>query len=90
MRIFNGNDHDTASNLDAEERGKRIGKEGPSRGGTGTVKLSEILRKKFDDTSDTSGAADQDNFMDVRLVDLGLLKSITEEILGELFETETN
>ena len=54
------------------------------------MKLSEILRKKFDDTSDTSGAADQDNFMDVRLVDLGLLKSITEEILGELFETETN
>jgi len=43
---------------------------------------------------DTSGAADQDNFMNIRLVDLGItedflnkVKSTAEEILAELFKT---
>jgi NAD-specific glutamate dehydrogenase len=52
---------------------------------------------KFDDTRDTSGTTDQNDFMDVRLVDLGIAenliniaKSTTEEILAELVETGTS
>jgi hypothetical protein len=57
----------------------------------------EEVGNKFDDTGDTSGTTDQDDFMDVRLVDLGVaedllnrVKSTTEEILAELFETGTS
>ena len=47
---------------------------------------------EFDDARNTSGTTAQDDFMDIRLVYLGVLpkdrvKSSTEKILGELFET---
>ena len=54
----------------------------------------EEVGNKFDDTRDTSGTTDQDDFMDVRLVDLRVaedllnrFKSTAEEILAEFFET---
>ena len=57
----------------------------------------EEVGNKLDDTRNTSGTTDQDDFMDVRLIDLGVsknllnrFKSATEEILAELFETGTS
>ena len=57
----------------------------------------EEVGNKFDDTRNTRGTTDQDDFMDIRLVDLGIaedlldrFKSITEEILAELFKTGTS
>ena len=57
----------------------------------------EEVGNKFDDTRNTSRATDQDDFMDIRLVDLGIaedllnrIKSTTEEILAELFKTGTS
>ena len=57
----------------------------------------EEVGNKSDDMGNTSGTTDQDDFMDVRLVDLGVaedflnrFKSTTEEILAELFETGTS
>ena len=52
---------------------------------------------KFDDTGDMGGTADQNDFMDVRFVDLRVtedlldgIKSATEQILAELFEASTS
>ena len=52
---------------------------------------------EFDDTGDTGGTADQNDFVDVRLVDLGIakdlldrVKSPTEEILAKLLEAGTS
>jgi hypothetical protein len=56
----------------------------------------EEVGNKFDDTRDTSGTTNQDDFMDVRLVDvdsedlLNRFKSTAEKILAELFETGTS
>jgi hypothetical protein len=59
----------------------------------GLIAVEEV-RNKFDDTGNTSGTTDQDDFVDIRLDDLGVaddllnrFKSTTEEILAELFET---
>ena len=53
----------------------------------------EEVGNKFDNRRDTRGTTNQDNFMDVRLVDLRVaedllnrFKGTTEEILAELFE----
>jgi hypothetical protein len=52
---------------------------------------------EFHDTGDTGGTADQNDFMDVRFVDLRVtkdlldgIKSATEEILAQLFEASTS
>jgi hypothetical protein len=73
--------------------------------GNGLIRVDALVEllavkevgNKFDDTRDTSGTTDQDDFMNVRLVDLGVaedllnrFKSTTEEILAELFETGTS
>jgi NAD-specific glutamate dehydrogenase len=57
----------------------------------------EEVGNKFDDTRDTSGTTDQHDFVDARLVDLGVtedlldrFKSTTEEILAQLFEMGTS
>ena len=57
----------------------------------------EEVRNKFDNTRNTSRTTNQDNFMDVRLINLGVLKdllnrfkSTMEEILAELFKTGTS
>ena len=57
----------------------------------------EEVGNKLDDTGNTSGTTNQNYFMDVRLVDLGVtedifnkVKSTAEEILAELFETVTS
>jgi hypothetical protein len=57
----------------------------------------EEVGNEFDDKRDTSETTDQDDFMDVRLVDLGVAKDLlsrfkgtAEEILAELFETGTS
>ena len=57
----------------------------------------EEVGNKFDDTGNTSGTTDQDDFMNVRLVDLGVAKDLlnrvkngTEEILADLFKTGTS
>ena len=58
----------------------------------------EQVGDEFDDARNTSGTTAQDNFMDIRLVYLGVLpkdllnriKSSTEKILEELFETGTS
>jgi len=56
----------------------------------------EEVRHKFDDTGDTSGATNEDDFGDVRLVNfrvekdlLNELEGAVEEILTELLETCT-
>ena len=57
----------------------------------------EEVGNEFDDTWDTSGTTNQDDFMDVRLIDLRValdllnrIKSTAEKILAELFETRTS
>ena len=57
----------------------------------------EEIGNKFDDTGDTGRTTNQDNFVDVVLVDLGVMedllnrfKSATEEILAEFLETGTS
>jgi len=57
----------------------------------------EEVGNKLDDTGDTSGTTDQDDFMDVRFVDLGVtkdflnrIKGTTEEILAKFLETGTS
>ena len=57
----------------------------------------EEVGNKFDDTGNTSGPTNQDDFMNVRLVDLGVAKDLLnrykgaiEEILAQLFETGTS
>ena len=57
----------------------------------------EEVGNKFDDTGDTSGATDQDNFMDIDLVNLGVtedllnrFQSATEKILAKFLETGTS
>ena len=57
----------------------------------------EEVGDELDDTGDTSGATDKDNFVDIRLVDLGVtedtldgLEGAAEEVLAELFETGTS
>ena len=57
----------------------------------------EEVGNKFGNMRDTSGTTDQNDFMDVQFVDLGVtedllnrFKSTTEEILAELFETGTS
>jgi hypothetical protein len=58
---------------------------------------ADEIGNEFDDTGETSGTTDQDDFMDVRLVNLRVaedllnrFKSTTEKILAELFETSTS
>ena len=58
---------------------------------------AEEVGDKFDDTGDTGGTTDQDNFMDVRLVAfcitedlLNRFKSATEKILAKFLETGTS
>ena len=47
------------------------------------MKLLAILRNKFDNTRDMSGATDQDigNFTDIRLVDLGIADDLLNDLL---------
>jgi hypothetical protein len=59
------------------------------------LRKSEV-RNKFDNTRNTSGTTDQDDFMDVRFVNLGVaedlldrFKRTMEEILAALFEMGT-
>ena len=54
---------------------------------------AENVGNKFDDTGNTSRSTDEDDFMDIQLVDLGVtehplsrFKSKSEEILAEPFE----
>ena len=54
---------------------------------------AENVGNKFDDMGNTSRSTDEDDFMDIRLVDLGVtehplsrFKSKSEEILAEPFE----
>jgi hypothetical protein len=56
----------------------------------------EEVGNQFDDTRNTSGTTNKDDFVDIGLVDLGVpkdflnrLHGLPEEILAELFETGT-
>ena len=62
----------------------------------GLLAVKEV-GNEFDYTGDTGGTTDQDDFVDVRLVDLGVaenlldrVKSATEKILAKLFKASTS
>ena len=62
----------------------------------GLLAVKEV-GNEFDDTGDTGRTTDQDDFMNVRLVNLGVtenplngVKSTTEEILAKFLETGTS
>ena len=65
--------------------------------GLGGLLAVEEVGNKLDDTGNTSGTIDEDDFVNVGLVDLGVtedlldgLESGAEEVLAELLETGTS
>jgi hypothetical protein len=57
----------------------------------GSFPLRKRSRNKFDVTRDTGGTADQDDFMDVRLVDLRIAEDLLNRYKSnKLFETGTS
>ena len=109
---LHGNTEGEGSNIEQEEVSGLVrglaGKDGSLDSGTvcdslvGVDRLVRLLAveevgNKLDDTWDTSGTTNQDNFVDVGLVDLRVtedlldgLESGAEEVLAELLETGTS